>query len=157
MVIIRNIIIGLFSCIAWSQETVIKGRFVDHNQQPISRVKIEISPLNTAVYSDQEGDFTLAISAITSSTLALLVSHTDFESLQIPITIKEGIVSIGEWQLSPVVDIINELPIVDFENDPSSFLEESSPRFGGQLRSRRTVFLEALSFQFSSAFFLQGV
>jgi hypothetical protein len=153
MVIIRNIIIGLFSCIAWSQETVIKGRFVDHNQQPISRVKIEISPLNTAVYSDQEGDFTLAISAITSSTLALLVSHTDFETLQIPITIKEGIVSIGEWQLSPVVDIINELPIVDFENDPSSFLEESSPRFGGQLRSRRTVFLEALSFQFSSAFF----
>ena len=153
MVIIRNIIIGLFSCLAWSQETLIKGRFVNNNQQPIARVKIEIVPLNTAVYSDHEGDFILSISANTSSTLTLSVNHTDFESLQIPIVIKEGIVSIGEWQLSPVVDLINELPIVDFDHNPSAFLEESSPRFGGQLRSRRTVFLEALSFQFSSAFF----
>ena len=52
-----------------------------------------------------------------------------------------------------MVEVINELPVVDFDHNPSAFLEESSPRYGGQLRSRRTVFLEALSFQFSSAFF----
>ena len=138
---------------AWSQETIIKGRFVDHNQQPIPSVKIQIEPLNTSVYSNQSVDFTLAISAITSSNLTLMISHADFESLHIPIAMKEGIIPIGEWRLSPVVEVINELPVVDFDQNPSAFLEESSPRYGGQLRSRRTVFLEALSFQFSSAFF----
>lgn len=138
---------------AWSQDTVIKGRFVDHNLQPIPRVKVQIISLNTVVYSDQEGDFTLEITAIVSSTLALMISHKDYESLHIPIAMREGVITIGEWRLSPVVEVINELPVVDFDQNSSVFLEESSPRYGGQLRSRRTVFLEALSFQFSSAFF----
>ena len=138
---------------AWSQETVIKGRFIDHKQQPISSVKIQILPLNNTVYSNKAGDFTLEISAITSSSLTLVISHVDFESLHIPVEMKEGIITIGEWRLSPVVEVIDELAVVDFDQNPSAFLEESSPRYGGQLRSRRTVFLEALSFQFSSAFF----
>ena len=59
MVTIRNIIIGLLSCMAWSQETVIKGRFIDHKQQPISSVKIQLLPLNNTVYSNKAGEFTL--------------------------------------------------------------------------------------------------
>lgn len=153
MVIIRNIIIGLLSLIGWSQETIIKGRFIDQKLQPISSVRIQIEPLNTEVYSNGKGDFTIEISSITTSTLDLNVSHKDFESLHIPIAMKGGIISLGEWQLSPLNDVINEHPVVDFDNNPATFLEESSPRYGGQLRSRRTVFLEALSFQFSSAFF----
>ena len=35
---------------AWSQDTVIKGRFVDHNQQPIPRVKVQIISLNTVQF-----------------------------------------------------------------------------------------------------------
>ncbi len=153
MRLIINTIIGLFSFVCWSQNTTVTGHFFDQKRQPIANVKVSNIPANVTVYSDSKGYFSIQFSAAVSSTILLIVSHPEFNTLRIPVEGKERIISLGEWLLTPSQAILSELPIVDFEENAAAFLEESSPRYGGQLRSRRTVFLETLSFQFSSAFF----
>ncbi len=148
-----SIILGLFTFVCWSQNITVKGRFVDQKAQPIARVRVANQSTETVVHSNAEGYFSLQFSATPSVTFVLLATHKDYTSLRIPLEANEGFIALGEWRLSPKRNILEELPVVDFDNNPSAFLEESSPRYGGQLRSRRTVFLEALSFQFSSAFF----
>ena len=153
MRLIINTIIGLSSFICLSQNTTVTGRFLDQKRQPIANVMVRNEPADITVYSDNKGYFSLQFSTDVTATINLIVSHPDFNSLRIPVEGKERIISLGEWLLTPSQATLSELPIVDFEENSSTFLEESTPRYGGQLRSRRTVFLEALSFQFSSAFF----
>jgi len=131
----------------------VTGYFLDQEQQPITNVKVKNILANVVAYSDSKGYFSLEISATATSTILLIVSHPDFSTLKIPVEWEEKTISLREWYLTPHQSVITELPIVDFEENFSVFLAESSSRYGGQLRSRRTVFLEALSFQFSSAFF----
>ena len=83
-----------------------------------------------------------------------MISHADFESLHIPIAMKEGIITIGEWRLSPVVEVINELLVVDFDQT-SAFLEESSLVMGVNYVQEEPFFRQ--SFQFSMPFFCEGL
>lgn len=138
-----------------SQTTFIEGQLVNEEKVPLEKVLVQHLKTNTTVTSNQEGLFFIEIP--TSGTeIELQLSLLGYQTILLPVNIKGQRLNLGEWVLIKERQEVEEpLNLVDFDEISSSGLDEGAVVGGGLLQSRRTVFLEAVSFQFSSAFFSQ--
>ena len=142
----------LFLTVSWAQTTTLSGLCLDENERPLSEVTIQFQGHSVQQLSNEKGFFSIQLSTKLSEGV-LLLSKSGYQTIAIPVHLDAAILDIGKWVLKKVFLEDEELPIVDLGEQSASFLDESTNQFGGNLQSRRTVFLEATSFQFSSSFF----
>ncbi len=142
----------LFLTISQAQQTTVNGFCFDQNERPIVGANIRYLENAQVQLSDDNGAFSIQIPAGLSNVI-LEISKTGFTTLTIPIQLEEDEINLGKWILKDKFSIEDDTPIVDLGEQSTSFLDGTPQSFGGNLQSRRTVFLEATSFQFSSSFF----
>jgi hypothetical protein len=142
----------LFLTVSWAQTITLSGLCLDENERPLSEVTIQFQGHSVQQLSNEKGFFSIQLSTKLSEGV-LLLSKSGYQTIAIPVHLDAAILDIGKWVLKKVFLEDEELPIVDLGEQSASFLDESTNQFGGNLQSRRTVFLEATSCQFSSSFF----
>ena len=143
-----------FIAITQAQKVVVQGQFVNQAQLPLAQVLIEHQDSKSQIYSDASGKFIFYISTQGSS-VELIISKTGYKTIYLPFSNNQSSIDLGKWVLQEEDQSITQhLEVVDFDEINSAALDDAVVR-GGILQSRRTVFLEAVSFQFSSAFFSQ--
>ena len=146
--------IFFFATYAQAQSVTVHGQLVDQTKRPISRALIEHQVSKSKTYSKATGNFILYIST-QDSTVELFISKKGYKTIRLPLQ-KDGVnIDLGQWVLQEEDQPTSQpLEVVDFDEINSVTLNDAVGG-GGILQSRRTVFLEAVSFQFSSAFFSQ--
>ncbi|MGB2171985.1 MAG: hypothetical protein ACPH03_06040 [Flavobacteriaceae bacterium] len=138
-------------------QTTLLGKCLDRKATPLAQVKISIEGLPYSSLSTTEGRFVLKLPQTSSLEGHLLLAKAGYKTLRIPIQFSSELLDLGDWVLQEVINFQDFIPVVDLGEQSSSLLDES-PSLGSPLQSRRTVFMEAASFQFSSAFFsLRGL
>lgn len=142
----------LFLTVSWAQTTTISGLCLDEKERPLSEVAILFEDQSLQQFSNDKGVFSIQLPTELAKGI-LLLSKPGYQTLKIPIHFNTDVLDIGKWILKEVFLVEEELPIVDLGQQSASFLDEPTNQYGGNLQSRRTVFLAATSFQFSSSFF----
>lgn len=143
----------LFFVQTWAQTVLVQGQFLNSAHQPLDKVLIKHNESQTKAYSNEEGTFAIRLPK-TESTLELSISRAGYQSIVLPLKIEQDFIDLGKWILKNEIQKEAEpLLIVDFDEITTTGLDDATTNGSGILQSRRTVFLEAVSFQFSTAFF----
>ena len=137
-----------------AQKVVVQGQLVNQAQLPIAQVLVEHQASKSQTYSNEAGIFVLPILTQDSS-VELIISKAGYTTIRLPFQKDQARIDLGKWVLQEEDQSTTQsLEVVDFDEISSAALDDAVGG-GGILQSRRTVFLEAVSFQFSSAFFSQ--
>jgi hypothetical protein len=87
-VVITSILFATMWC-AWAADVVVSGTVVDSSGAAIAGAAVQVQSANRTVLrtteSDMKGSFT--ISGLSAGNYRLVVSHADFETKEIPVTI----------------------------------------------------------------------
>ena len=139
-----------------AQETTIKGRVLDVNTNlPIKDVKLHILGSNFIVFTDPEGLFYISEINIPLGEQVLLVSAQDYLSKQFRIIINQNAVLnldplLLEFDLTSAETQLGQITLTDQELDADN---ASLFNISSLLQASKDVFLNAVSYEFSGAFF----
>ena len=99
----------LSSLMCYAQSTVVTGKVVDENNEPLTGATVRITGTNTAATSNLNGDFTLNIPA---SAKSITISFIGFSDLVKPITY--GVKNLGTIALAKNAKDLNEVVVVGY-------------------------------------------
>ena len=137
-----------------AQNIVIYGYVGLSKVKPLTEVSVSLDLQNIQTVSDALGYFEIPINNELKS-VEVTFRLEGYRTLIVPIELEQSQakIDIGFWVLFPELDVITPLEIFDLQSDDFNDLEDNRSQFLGLLQARRTAFLEAAAFQFSSSFF----
>ena len=153
----KQIVYLIFLCVfsnAIAQSVRILGHVGVSENDPLIGVVVSVDFLKIQTTTDTLGYFGFSVDREFES-IELTLQLEGYKTKIIPIDLdhsKEKI-DLGFWLLFPELDAVEPLEVFDLQSDDFNDLEDNRSQFLGALQARRSVFLEAAAFQFSSSFF----
>ena len=153
----KQIVYLIFLCVfsnAIAQSVRILGHVGVSENDPLIGVAVSVDSLKIQRTTDALGYFGFSVDREFES-IELTLQLEGYKTKIIPIDLdhsKEKI-DLGFWLLFPELDAVEPSEVFDLQSDDFNDLEDNRSQFLGALQARRSVFLEAAAFQFSSSFF----
>ena len=137
-----------------AQSVAISGYVGVSEKEPLMGVLVSVDPLNIQTTTDALGYFEFSVAKEFES-IEFSLRLEGYKTKTIPIELDHSKVKMdsGFWFLFPELETIEPLEVFDLQSDDFNDLEDNRSQFLGALQARRSVFLEAAAFQFSSSFF----
>lgn len=139
-----------------AQETVVKGKVLDTNSsEPIPDATVSIMNSIFSTMTDAEGTFSFTQQTLPRGEHVLEISKPGYISLQLPVTIQDGMVV----DLQPILmavdlqEIEAQIGVISLSDDQLDEDEGTSYNVSGLLQASKDVFLNAASYDFSATFF----
>ncbi len=139
----------LASTLLFSSSDILKGRVLDSDGNPLSKVKVALADLSTVAVTDENGMFELEIPI--QETISLSFSHPDFTPQSVEVSYAESagqLVQVFLTAKNPIVMILKEEVAVTAEAD--SIIDVSLP-------SHRTILPSSVLTEMGSANITESV
>jgi hypothetical protein len=153
----KQIVYLIFLCVfsnAIAQSVRISGHVGVSENDPLFGVVVSVDSLKIHAITNALGYFEFSVGKEFRS-IELIFRLEGYKTKIVPIDLdhSKAKIDLGFWFLFPELDVVEPLEVFDLQSNDFNDLEDNRSQFLGALQARRTVFLEAAAFQFSSSFF----